>query len=447
MPHAIPPSQRSPARDSSPVGLNRADPLVRLLRLLPVPLLVLAGLPLLLTELGLFPLHDMVGSAVPDVVYLGHAAFGLAQGHVPYRAGFMTYPDQGITFLYPPLTLLLALPPVLAGSHYYPVAFAAEVLVLVLAGSALLGGAASRSGVRAPIWLVTLVLLLAVGPVLLTRLDGVQGLLIAGSALALTRRRYRLAVASVALAVLVKETALVAAAPVLAWTLLSSGAQGRPWRQRLADVGVGILPALALAAVFAAWSGGAEVSAAFTSVHRGLEIESLAGSLAILLRPFYPAHSYIGSLASVQLAAADAGSLAATTSALGVVAVLGGAVAFARQGRHPATAVAFCVAAGLCATPVLSPQYILGLLPVLALAVCTELPRERAVPVLLLALLAALLTQAVFPYLIGQLASLSPLGVVPVVARNLVLLVLAGMLSAPLWRRRQAAPTMVPAGS
>lgn len=48
------------------------------------PLLVLATVPLLLTEAGFFTLHDLVGSAILDVIYLSHGAFGLAHGHVPY---------------------------------------------------------------------------------------------------------------------------------------------------------------------------------------------------------------------------------------------------------------------------------------------------------------------------------------------------------------------------
>ena len=57
-------------------GLSVSSSTARRLRILWVPLLILAAVPVLLTEAGAFPSHDLVGSAIPDIIYLSHAASG-----------------------------------------------------------------------------------------------------------------------------------------------------------------------------------------------------------------------------------------------------------------------------------------------------------------------------------------------------------------------------------
>lgn len=429
---------------NSNAPLVRSSWAVRGLRILLMPLLVLATVPLIVTELGYSTLYNLVGSAIPDVVYLSHGAFGLAQGHIPYSAHFMTYPDQGITYLYPPLTLLLTLPPVIAGAHY-DAGFSVEVLLLVVVGASWLGSAAGRHGIVAPLGLLALVLLLAAGPTLLTRLDGIQGLLIAASALALMGGRRAVAVLLVGLAVLIKETAILAAVPVVLWVLLPEAPSDRPIRRRLEEVAAGLAIPAVLFLVFAVWSGGAEISATLSSVHRGLEIESLPASVAIAFSHLVPVHPYLGHLASWQLRAPDAGILAGIFSVSGAIFVLAGSFAFARSHLRPATAVAFAVAVGLCATPVLSPQYLLDLLPVLALAACAEFSSRRAAGLLLLGLALALLTQAEFPYLFDSLTKLQPVGVALILSRNLVLVIVVVLMAMrlPLPRHR-ATPPLAP---
>jgi hypothetical protein len=400
----------------------------RLMRLLSLPMLLLAGAPLLVTELRRPLFHNALASAIADVIYLGHGAFGLAHGHIPYTSGFMTYPDQHITYLYPPLSLLITMPPVLAGP-YFTAAFSIEMLVLVLAGALILGRVCRGLGMTPYVGLAVAVTLLAAGPVLLTRVDAVQGLLVAGAALALTRRRAMTAVLLVSLAVLVKETAITAAVPVVLWCLLPEPGQTVEVWKRVGKVIAGALPALAIFTFFLVWSRGAELTAALSSVHRGLEIESVPASVAILLGRLVPVHAYLGHLASWQLRAADAGLLASASTAVGVVAVIGGALFFTWSRRRPVTAVAFCVAAGLCATPVLSPQYLLLLFPVLVLAAAAEFPTRQAHRLLLLGLAVALLTQAEFPYLYGSVVSLGVAGSGSVLARNALLIVIAVLLA------------------
>ncbi|MHB8555774.1 MAG: hypothetical protein ACYDCB_09000, partial [Candidatus Dormibacteria bacterium] len=182
-------------------------------------------------------------------------------------------------------------------------------------------------------------------------------------------------------------------------------------------------------AFFAVWSHGGEVTSALASVHRGLEIESVPGSVAIMLGHFFPVRPYFGRLASWQLATPLAGLLAGAFTVAAAVVILVGSVLFARQHRHPATAISFCVAVGLCSTPVLSPQYLLDLMPVLAVAACLEFPPRRGTQLIILGLVMALLTQAEFPALFGSVVKLQPLGISLLLVRNLLLIVTAVLLA------------------
>jgi hypothetical protein len=358
-------------------------------------------------------------------------------------AGFLTSPDSHAAFVYPPLSLLLAVPPLLAGSDY-SLGLALELLLLTLAGLWLLHRGCQRAGISFPVALIAGILLIALGPILVTRLDGLQGLALAGAALALRGRRAALAVALVALAVLVKETAVVAALPVLAWALWP--AEGTSWQEglgrRLGAVALGLAPAALLLLGFVVWSGGGVLHAASASLNRGVEIESVPASLSSLLRPLYPLGHYIGRLASVQVAGAEVGWVAAAVAGVGVVALIWGSVHFARAQRQPATAIAFALAVGLAASPVLSPQYLLALMPVLVLAAGTEAGRRRGNLLLLSGLGLALLTQVEFPYLFSSAASLAPLGTGLVAARNLLLIATAVNLARP-DRGHAFAPTPV----
>jgi hypothetical protein len=94
------------------------------------------------------------------------------------------------------------------------------------------------------------------------------------------------------------------------------------------------------------------------------------------------------------------------------------------------------MAVGLATTPVLSPQYLLALVPVLALAAGSEAGRAWGRMLLAACLAMALLTQAEFPYLFGSVAKLDPAGTAIVALRNLLLVAIAFGLA-----RTAAAPS------
>ena len=349
--------------------MHKDSTVARAVRLLIAPLAALALLPVLLTELHVFSLHDLVGSAIPDTIYLEHAAEGLVRGHMPYGPDFLTKPDRPLVFVYPPLTLVLSIPPLLAGTHY-SFGFAVELLLFLVLGLWLLYRACQRLGIAFPVALAAGLLLIAMGPVVGTRLDGLQGRALAGAALALRSRRMALAVALVTLAVLVKEPVAVAVLPVVVWAIWPR--DGQTWRQglgqRLGAVALGLVPAAVLVLAFAVWSRGNVFSAASTSLHRGVEIESIPATISYLLSPIFKLTSYGGSLGSQQVSGSQVALVAALVAVIGVAALIWGSLHFAREGRRPATALAFAIAVGLATTPVLSPQYLLALVPVLALA-------------------------------------------------------------------------------
>lgn len=417
-------------------------------RILILPLAAVALVPLLFTEMHLFSSHDLVGSVIPDINFLEHAAQGLVRGHVPYAARFLIAPDTRLTFIYPPLSLLLGLPPLLAGSHY-TLGFSLQMVVVLGVGLLALEFFCRRCRVSFPVALIAAVLLLAVGPIVVARLDGLQGVALAGAGLALRSKRITLAVVLITLAALVKETVAVAIIPVLVWGLWPADGQG--WSEglsrRLAAIGWGLVPAVVVVVVFGVWSRGKILGAALTGIHRGVEIESVPATISYLLRPLFRLHSYTGILASVQVSGHLVTIVAAVVGVVGVVTVLWGAVHFARERRRPVTAIAFAVAVSLATTPVLSPQYVLALMPILVLAAATEFPAFRAYVLLGGGLVTALLTQAEFPYLFSSVASLDPLGMGIVALRNLFLIALAITLarSAPLASAAEAPGVSQPA--
>ncbi|MHB1502197.1 MAG: hypothetical protein ACYCYK_13870 [Candidatus Dormibacteria bacterium] len=419
--------------------LGSTSPVIRVMRMLLVPLIALAAARLLPTELGLLSTHSAVQSTIGDVVYFAHAAYGLVQGHTPYQPDFLTRPYQSLPYLYPPLTLLITLPPVVAESNYV-VAFSVEILVTSLVGCAILGHFAKRLGASASIGVTTAVLLVAVGPVWLTRVDSIQGLLVAGSALALIGGRRSLAVALVTLACLIKETAVLAAVPVGLWCVLPAAESPVPWTLRIRESFLGLVPALVIFSAFLVWSRGGEVISSLASIHRGMEIESIPASVAIGLSPFVAVHPHFGRLAAWELGASDASALVAVATLLGSLLIAVGSTLLALAHRRPATAISFAIAVGLCATPVLSPQYLLDLLPVLVVAACVEFPKAAGARLILLGLLIAILTQADFPYLFEWVVTLQPAGIAVLLLRNGLLVVIAAIMARQVpWSRLRAA--------
>jgi hypothetical protein len=323
------------------------------------------------------------GSGKADTGLYGLYGSRIAQGELPYRSGFsMEYPPAAI----PPLAA-----PALPGSHYVVWFHVFELLCAV----AVLGALAYATEGWIPV-LAAAVAPAALGPITLNAFD-LWPAALAAWAVALTARgraAWGMALLGVATAAKVYPVLL---APVIFTT------------RRAATIGVAVLAAIVLP--FAALAPGGVAFSLREQATRGLQVESLGGSLLALAG------------GSVHVSRSPfsfdvAGGLASTVGVVTSLALLAAVVyVWWRRGERwlscAAVAVAFVAFA-----KVLSPQYLLFLVPFLA----------PVAPVALLVILGLTQVWARFPQpFLHTVAGLGPLLWV-VVARNLVLVAIYARL-------------------
>ncbi|MGH7643514.1 MAG: hypothetical protein ACRENX_11005 [Candidatus Dormibacteria bacterium] len=401
-------------------------------------LLVLGG-PVAAYCVGGVPHVGRVGLAAADVANYHLVANQLLSGVVPYSPTFHGH----IPFIYPPGILALIVLPSVAGGHYL-LAFAAEMLALVLVGTLGLAALARRylSDSSGTGWAI-LALLAATGPLLVLRPDPLIGLLIAMSVLAWRRRHPASAFVLIALAGLLKDYGWVAVVPMLALQLGEARSLGLGLAAQVRRVLVSVLPAVALlvlvGAGFAVWSQGGLVHSQLLNSSRGVELESVAGGILLVASLGHNVTVFRGQLGNMLLGGGGLPAAVAVLPGIGLgLLVMLWAVWGGYQRRlGPATTVAGGVAAALIATPVLSPQYLLALLPCLALA-AMELEHRRRGNLLCLGLVLALLTQLEFPYLWLSAVAFRPYALAVLELRNLALLVCLALLI--LWCRKAPGP-------
>ena len=358
-----------------------------------------------LPSVGLWSTH-----AHADVGLYGLYGGRIAHGAFPYRPGFfMEFPPGAI----PPLAV-----PALPHGHYiefFHAFMAVSALVAVAAVAFALAGGSERRRLAA---VVTAAVAPAVlGQITLNSLDLWPAALAGVGVAAVLRGRPRWGLALLGAASAAKLY------PVLLFPVLLtyiSGTYGRTEAKRALVAGAGVLTATFLPfAVFA--PGGLKYSLQ-VQVTRGLQVESLGGSfLGVAHRLGAGFHVVVTHAPfSYDIAGSFADGLATVMSVIVLVAAFvvwrelrAGTVDRERTVRAlAATAIAF-VAFG----KVLSPQYLLFLVPLVPLVASTLAP--------LLLLVALGLTQiwARFPQPFAQVSSLE--GMIWVtLARNLVLVAL-----------------------
>jgi len=353
----------------------------------------------------------------------------IVAGRVPYRD---FRPE------YPPAALAVFALPSLAGESDYRTVFewlmlacglatvAGLVYALAAAGATprRLYGAAILAGI-AP---------LALGSVFLTRYDLWPAALVAGALAALVAHRSRLGLALLAVGTAAKLYPLALVPLALVWVARRRG--GREALGALAVFGV-VLAAIVVPFAVVAPDGLWESVERQTS--RPLQLESLGASLLLAVDRvgLYSAH-VVSTYGSQNLGGTAADLVAAVSTGLLAVAIAGVWVLFAR-GRDTAgrlfVACAAVVAAFVALGKVLSPQFLIWLLPLVPLAAGTAGLLAAA-----LFLATLVLTQTWFPSRYWDLVALGP-EVWLVVARNLALLGLLVVLLRAL-TRRAAAPRM-----
>jgi Glycosyltransferase family 87 len=332
------------------------------------------------------------GQIVDTPVYLQYAD-AFADGHLPYR---------DVQVEYPPLAFAVILPPRLYGSSYkdYTSAFSALMgvcLAVAAAASAAAAGCLGRSRVArlAAGAFVPLGAALA-GSVTLTRFDLWPVALVACALWALSARRDGTAGALLGLAIAAKVWPALAL-PMLLVVAARRGSFGRAGIGALLGAGIPFAFALGL-------SPGGLWHTLSLQAGRPLQIESLAAAALVSLDHLGLGgpYSVITSSGSQNLTGGYVGAAGAISTALSLVVVLAAlalGVRAALQARDDRAAISElaryslgAVAAGIAFGHVLSPQFVLWLLPFPLLVA------GRRGPLLaVLSALAAFLTLEEFP--------------------------------------------------
>jgi hypothetical protein len=384
-----------------------------------------AGAALLLLAAGwaatlwLAPWSD---ERVNDLFVYRVLAEPLLGGALPYRDVFLEYP--------PLAAPAIAIPGVLGtGAEAFRAVFAGWTLLLGAAVVLLCGALAARTGGDARRALLAAALTpLLCGALVRTHFDLAPVALLLGALLLLVVGRPRLGMAALGLAAMTKGFPLVAAPVALAW--LAAGTD----RRTLAQSAAALLAALALpAAVALAISPGGAADAVAYHLERPVQIESLPASGVLLLDELglgqadaTKSHRSDG----LEHPAAEALALACLALMLGLIA----AVTARLRGGGRVLVLGCLAAVALFAAfgKVLSPQYMLWLAPLGALAFAWRLHALAGAVAA-----AAVLTQVEFPARYFDLVEREPFPVAVVALRNLVLLAVVGLALRALGASRQ----------
>ena len=347
----------------------------------------------------------------------------------PVLAGELPYRD--VFFEYPPLAApAIALPGVMGTEQEaFRVAFAGWTLLLAAVTVLLCGALAARTGgSRARALFAAAAMPLLLGALVRTHFDlAPVALLLAGLVLLLDGRP-RSGMAMLGVAAMTKGFPIVAAPPALAWVAARYG--GRTVRQAAAA----LLAALVVPALLAlAISPSGTLEAVEYQLERPVQLESAPATGVLFLDALGA-----GEAQSVQSHRSDglqhpaAGALAAV-GLLAMLAALAAVVARSRNGPRALVLGALtAVLAFAVLGKVLSPQYLLWLVPLAAVAFAWRLHSLAAALAA-----AAVLTQLEFPVRYFDLVAREPLAVALVALRNIALLTALALALRELVRGRQ----------
>jgi hypothetical protein len=269
------------------------------------------------------------------------------------RDGLVPYRDFAVE--YPPGAVLAFVVPTF--SDDYRVAFELLMLACGVCMVVLVALARPRpSGV----WLVALSPLLA-GALLVTRFDLLPAALVTAAVVAMLRDRHRLGWAALGAATAVKLFPLVLVPLAVVWTLRRRGPQ------ELARAGaIGAAVVVVAFAPFVAIAPGGVWDSVHGQVTRPLQVESLGAALMMTAHKAGIDNSH----GSDNVTGDAAQPLMAALAVLEVAALIALWVAFA---RGPASAARFtrsaaaCLCVAVALGKVLSPQYLIWLVPLVAL--------------------------------------------------------------------------------
>jgi hypothetical protein len=348
----------------------------------------------------------------------------MAHGLVPYRDFFIEFPPGAL-----PALVLPALP----GSHYVVWFKVFEALcgtgTIVCLAAILTRLRTTERRTYAALALAA-VAPAVLGPIALNSFDYWPALLVTASVMALTFDRTKTGFALLGLATAAKLFPAGLLALAVLFVLRRNG------RERIRGAMLAyVVAAAALFVPFAILGPGGLRFSLRMQISRGLQLESLGASILAAFHHLgaYEAH-YTPHLPYAQFS----GSLASAVATISTVAMLAAILLVAWLYHRTAgetqdfvDAAAATVVAIVAFAKVLSPQYLLW---IVALVAAASLRRRLAGPLLLLALG---LTQVWVPDRFRELQALDWVTWV-LLARNLVLVALFAVLASGLWARRAA---------
>jgi uncharacterized membrane protein len=374
----------------------------------------LAGLGALAGTAALPYNHFRTPGAGSDVVLYDTYATRFLDGSIPYH---------GFFFEYPPLALAAFVASKLPGLNY-AISFRALMWLLMAVSLAAALATLARLQVQ-PLRIWSAAALIGcspalVGPILFERFDAWPAALLSVSLFFFTARRWTSGAVFLALSVATKLYPIVVVPIAAGRARVAAGSRGTT---RAAAAGVGAAAIVMLP--FAAIGPGGLAYSYYVQFKRPLQLESLGASLLLGLDRLGLYETTVHSGLAKELAGTTAGVVAVLSSALQLAAVLAGIWWFWRGPRDATsmlTAAAAVVASFVAFGKVLSPQYVIWLLPLAPLVA-----RRVWFPAMALTATAAGLTNVYFPWHYRGIREVTS-WVWVLAARNLVLVALALVL-------------------
>jgi hypothetical protein len=413
------------------------------------PAATLVGAVLLVASWGLLHVGPFDDAEIVDTPVYQEYGAAMLDGDVPYR-------DFEVE--YPPAALPVFLLPARAASDHYRSVFEGLMLACALVALAAVAYALAVTGAR-PQWVYSVVGVvalapLALGPVILTRFDLWPAALAAGALAALAVDRSRVGLGLLAVGAAAKLYPLL----LLPLALVYVGRR-RGGREALLSLAVFAVVAIAIVLPFFALSPGGVAESVTRQGGRPLQIESLGAALLLVghqLGLYDP--TVVSTFGSQNLEGSLPDALAAMQTGLMVFAVAAVWVLFAVGSATRArlfVASAAAVVAFVAFGKVLSPQFLIWLIPLVPLALPTAnavetdasrgqppgpAPNGHALLPTMAAFSAALvLTHLWFPSRYWDYVGLGPEAWL-VLARDLVLVALCVLLARELRESRSGAP-------
>jgi Glycosyltransferase family 87 len=363
------------------------------------------------------------------VVYKRYGDF-VRSGKVPYRDFFFEYPPGALP--------VVVGPPLVAKNHYVDASKALQWLLgaaaIVFVAFTLAALGVGRRALFAGTLMVAVIPAL-LGNLTFTRFDFWPVALMAAALAALVSGRDLLGGAALAVGTAAKIYPVVALPLVLLFVWRRSG------RRQAVRVGACFIVVLAAIVLpFAVIAPGGVGDTLHIQTSRPLQIESLGATVLLIAHGLgLYAPWVIDQSGSQNLAGGAARLLAWASFAFGLIALVAIWRAFARSTRTPGQLVAFSAAAVTAYVvfgKVLSPQYLIWLVPLIAL-----IQRTRLAALLLGTLV---LTQIYFQHSYHDVVTLGPM-IWIVVVRDICLLALFLLLTCDLLSREQQAEPSGPA--